>query len=92
MARYYSDGQERWLAEIYDNSGVELDDGSVWEISPRDHLKITNWVRFSSIAVAELQTGKGLFYVLTNRSFNAQVYARFLGLRSEGAKPTRGAA
>jgi len=83
MARYYPDGQERWLAQIH-GLRLVLDDRSVWEVSQFDGRKIAHWIRFSCMAVSEVEVGQRLFYVLKNRSFNSDVTAKFLGLLSGG--------
>jgi hypothetical protein len=86
MARYYPDGQERWLAQNNARRLV-LDDGSVWEVGDLDADKVTHWIRYSSVVVSEIEVGERSFYVLTNRSFDSDVTAKFLGLRSDGTNP-----
>jgi hypothetical protein len=81
MARYYKDGKERWLAQIH-GCRLVLDDGSVWEVGHLDADKVTHWIRFSNMVVTEIEAGERSFYVLTNKSFDSDVAAKFLGLRT----------
>ncbi|MBV9086743.1 MAG: hypothetical protein JO187_02335 [Acidobacteria bacterium] len=83
MARYYPGDEDRWLADRRGPATLLLSDGSVWEVGESDIEKIAHWIRYSTIEVAEVQVAGRSVYVLVNKSFNAQVAARFLGMRHE---------
>jgi len=83
MARYYPTGEDQWLADRHGPATLVLNDGSVWEVSEADIDKVAHWIRYSTIEVAEVQVAGRSVYVLANKSFGAQVRARFLGMREQ---------
>ncbi len=79
--------QDRWLRNKHPDGVLELDDGSLWGASVRDHGKVASWVRFSCITVRRDSIARSEYpYSLMNTSYDQQIRVKYLGNVAERKK------
>lgn len=74
---YIGEGDSHWISENHDGAVIELEDGSMWEVSPVDRVDSILWLASSSIKV--VSSNDGLFpYLLINTDDGEKVEAKLL--------------
>ena len=76
-ARYEALGSGHLLRGVSENGRfVTLEDGSRWEIHPRDRFRTIDWELESGISVRTTQTDEGYGYEIVNTSIDDGALAR----------------
>ena len=76
-ARYDALGSGHLLREVAENGRfITLEDGSRWEIHPRDRFQTTDWEPDSGISVRTTRIDDGYAYEIVNTSVDEGALAR----------------
>jgi hypothetical protein len=79
VAFYTRTREEHWLRDKHeDGIAVILEDESMWEIYPSDHVITSRWLRMSTIIVEHTQK-ESCPYLLKNSTERETARANFLG-------------